>query len=82
MSWVVSTTSGQMKLFHTEMKPRIASTANVGLVIGRAIRQKIPHSFAPSIRAASMISVGISAKVCRSRNTPRELSSATRMTAV
>ena len=55
--------------FHTQMNSSTAKDARAGAASGRIIRKKICPCPAPSTRAASMTSLGISAMKLCSRNT-------------
>src|SRR5437762_6389503 len=73
-SWL-TTTNGQRNEFHDPVKLKIASADNAGRHIGSMIVQKIGGSLAPSMRAASMYSLGSDRKNCRIKNVPNVVAS-------
>lgn len=58
LSLEISMTSGSRNSFQVQMKKKTRSTPIVGRLTGTTIRHSTCHRFAPSIRAASMISRG------------------------
>ena len=75
-----STINGQRKSFQRHMTEKIANTASAGADNGRMMRQKIRHSLALSIRAASISSSGIVNIYWRSKNTPVGVATAGQIT--
>ena len=65
------TIRGQRNDFHASTKEKRASVAMAGRASGRAMRQKMVHSEAPSMRAASSVSRGRVEKNCRMRKMPQ-----------
>src|SRR5699024_11178740 len=55
----VVTSSGHRKLFHPCSKLSSATVSSPGLISGVMIRASIPSSLTPSMRAASISSVGV-----------------------
>src|SRR5438552_2661273 len=75
-----STIKGHRKSFHRHITEKMARTASAGADSGRMIRQKIRHSLAWSMRAASINSSGIVSMYWRNRNTPVGVATAGQMT--
>src|SRR5690606_12205706 len=61
--------NGHKKLFQLPNPCKIAIAANAGVINGIIIRKKIPYSVEPSIRAASINSLGNPNAYCRKKNT-------------
>ena len=61
---------GKIKSFHLQIIDKIANTAIAGRARGKTIRQKILHSLAASILAASSSSSGIVSIYCLNMKTP------------
>jgi len=64
---VLTTTSGQKKLFQAYRKVNVARVAKAGTLAGRKMRVRMAQREAPSISAASSISFGIVMKNWRIR---------------
>ena len=73
--WSLSTINGHMKSFHAPKKLKTAKVTRIGLSTGSTICQKIRHSLAPSMRAASSRSSGIERAYWRTRKMPKMLAS-------
>ncbi|MNW09346.1 hypothetical protein D3C71_2063180 [compost metagenome] len=67
----VRNTSAFSKSFQFHEKSSMASVASAGLARGSISRKKIRPCPAPSIKADSVISLGMPMKNCRSINTPK-----------
>src|SRR4029077_8646752 len=74
------TINGQRKSFQRHITEKMASTASAGADSGRMMRQKMRHSLAWSIRAASISSSGIVSMYWRNRKTPVGVATAGQMT--
>jgi hypothetical protein len=59
LSGELSTMLGVMKSFQTHVVWKTPTVARIGRMSGSTMRQKIWNAPAPSMRAASMISIGM-----------------------
>ena len=67
---VLITTNGQKKLFQAYKKVKVARVARAGTLAGKKMRHRISRREAPSINAASSISLGMVMKNWRIKKVP------------